>query len=283
MTSKHGRGDWRGKPKFDPSDRKRSPGAAWRDKGHGRGDAASEDEGPLRIFGVHAVAAVLANPRRTVLRIGMTENAENRLKDELAGRSLTVERMAPRDLDRLLGQDTVHQGVFVEVEPLPDLTLEDLIETAQTGGPIVVLDQVTDPHNVGAILRSCAVFGASGVVMTRRNSPPLNGALAKAASGALEVVPVALVPNLARALAELGEANVLRIGLDGEGTETIDAVAPGQPTALVLGSEGQGMRRLTREHCDRICRIGTAGVIASLNVSTAAAVALYALSAGRRS
>jgi 23S rRNA (guanosine2251-2'-O)-methyltransferase len=244
--------------------------------------AQQPDEEVLRIWGTHAVEAALANPNRIVHRLHLTENAENRLAAGLSARRPEIARASPRDLDRLVGPDSVHQGAIADVEPLPETDLDAVVQTAVSGGgAIVVLDQVTDPHNVGAILRSAAVFGAAGLVMTRRHSPPLSGALAKTASGALEAVPVTLVPNLARALAELGEAGVTRIGLDGEGEHLIaeDSFTP--PTALVLGAEGKGLRRLTRELCDRLCRIGSAGALASLNVSNAAAVALYAASLKR--
>jgi tRNA(Leu) C34 or U34 (ribose-2'-O)-methylase TrmL len=148
--------------------------------------------------------------------------------------------------------------VLAEVHPLPEPTLEEL---ASIGGrrPIIVLDQVTDPHNVGAILRSAAVFGAAGLVMTRRHSPPLGGALAKSASGALEHVPVALVQNLARSLAELKELDVILIGLDGDATDRLETLDWPERTALVLGAEGKGLRQLTRDTCDRLCRIATDG------------------------
>ena len=240
-------------------------------------------EHDLLIWGTHAVAAALANPRREIRRLHLTENAESRLAEALSARRVEIVHGTPRDLDRLTGPDSVHQGAVADVEPLADTDLASLVEIATaSGGPIVVLDQVTDPHNVGAILRSAAVFGAAGLVMTRRHSPPLGGALAKSASGALEVVPIALVPNLARALADLADAGVFRIGLDGEGTHLIDDEPFTPPAALVLGAEGKGLRRLTRDLCDRICRIGAASSLASLNVSNAAAVALYAASRTRR-
>jgi len=232
-----------------------------------------EDDGPIRLYGVHAVEAALRNPARIIQRLLLTENAERRLAEAVRERGIAVERVSPRELDRMLGADTVHQGAVAEVEPLPEPRLADIAEQAQ--GPLLILDQITDPHNVGAILRSAAVFGAGALVMTRRHSPPLNGTLAKSASGALELVPVALVQNLARALLELGELGYTRIGLDGTGTELIE-VAPLQGrVALVLGAEGKGMRQLTAETCDRVCRIGAAGPLASLNVSNAAAVALH--------
>ncbi|MGE3918997.1 MAG: 23S rRNA (guanosine(2251)-2'-O)-methyltransferase RlmB [Hyphomicrobiaceae bacterium] len=237
--------------------------------------------GALRIWGLHAVEAALANERRRFARIALTESAEKRLAPHAAARGLTVVRALPRDLDRLLGAEAVHQGALAEVEPLPEASLDALIEAAKAGAPLLVLDQVTDPHNVGAILRSAAVFGAAGVVMTRHHSPPLEGALAKAASGALELVPVAHVPNLARALAEMEEAFVSRIGLDGEGTHLLEDETFEAPAAIVVGAEGRGLRRLTREHCDRLVRIGAAGSLASLNVSNATAVALYAASRTR--
>lgn len=255
-------------------------------RGHSQRPEGSRNTPPedhaLRIWGTHAVAAALANPKRFIRCVRLTENAGARLTEALVSRRVEIIQVAPRDLDNLVGADAVHQGAVADVEPLPELELEDLAEKAVTSGaPIIVLDQVTDPHNVGAILRSAAVFGAVGVVMTRRHSPPLGGALAKTASGALEIVPVSLVPNLARALTELAEAGVGLVGLDGEGTHEIGDEPFTPPTAIVLGAEGKGLRRLTRELCDRLCRIGAAGSLASLNVSNAAAVALYAASLKR--
>ena len=241
-----------------------------------------KDDGPVRLYGIHAVAAALANPARAIGRLVLTDNAENRLADVIAQRSATPAKVMPRELDRLLGADAVHQGALLETEDLEEPTLEDLAAACATGGPLIVLDQVTDPHNVGAILRSAAVLGASGLIMTRRHSPPLSGSLAKAASGGLEVVPVALISNLARTMDELGELGVHRIGLDGEGETTIDGVDLRGAIALVLGAEGKGLRRLTRENCDVLARIPSASAFASLNVSNAAAVALYAAAQARK-
>jgi len=226
------------------------------------------------IFGIHAVEAVLANPNRDIGKLYLTDNAERRLQEALANRRMAHERVLPKDLDRRLGADTVHQGALVEVEPLPEPSLAELVARGE-GRPIIALDQVTDPHNVGAILRSGAAFGAAGLVMTRRHSPPLDGALAKAASGALEHVPVALAQNLARALAELKELGCLVVGLDDDATDAIETLDWPVHTVLVLGAEGRGLRQLTRDSCDRLARIATEGAIASLNVSNAAAVALH--------
>ncbi len=241
-----------------------------------------EEEGPIRLYGIHAVAAALANPARTIERLLLTENAENRLADAIVARNAKPERVAPRDLDRLLGADTVHQGAMLETMVLDEPTLEELVAASATAGPLIVLDQVTDPHNVGAILRSAAVLGSAGLVMTRRHSPPLGGALAKAASGGLDVVPVVLVGNLARALEELGKLGVHKVGLDGEGETSIGDANLSGTVALVLGAEGKGLRRLTRESCDTLARVPSAGPFASLNVSNAAAVALYAASQARQ-
>jgi 23S rRNA (guanosine2251-2'-O)-methyltransferase len=226
------------------------------------------------IYGIHAVEAALANPRRVIRHIALSENAERRLERVLATRQGVAERVLPRELDRRLGADTVHQGALIEAEPLPEPTLSSLTE-AMHDRPLIVLDQVTDPHNVGAILRSAAVFGAAGLVMTRRHSPPLDGALAKSASGALEHVPVALVQNLARGLTDLKEQGVMVVGLDGEAHARLDGAAWPRRAALVLGAEGKGLRQLTRATCDRLCRIATDGPLTALNVSNAAAVALH--------
>jgi len=225
----------------------------------------------VTLFGLHAVEAALANPKRIVARVLATENAAHRLGPLLAKRGLTPEPASPRDLDRLLGPDAVHQGVLLEADPLPPVALDEVDQ----GGMLLVLDQVTDPQNVGAALRSAAAFDASGLVMTERHSPPLHGALAKAASGALDLVPIILVKNLAQSLAELGARGFLRVGLAEEGAEALETASLTRPLALVLGAEGKGLRQLTREHCDLICRISTQSALASLNVSNAAAVALH--------
>ena len=231
-------------------------------------------DGTVLLYGIHAVEAALRNPARAVRRLMLTQNAERRLAEAIAARGPSIERVVPRDLDRRLGPDTVHQGALLETEPLPEASLADLAARTRLG-PIVVLDQVTDPHNVGAVLRSAAAFGAAGLVVTRRHSPPLEGALAKSASGALDLVPIALVQNLARALAELNELGCNRIGLDGTAPDLIEDEPLDGAVALVLGAEGKGLRQLTRESCDRLCRIATPGPLASLNVSNAAAVVLH--------
>lgn len=220
---------------------------------------------------MHAVEAALANPRRSVIRVVATENAAHRLAPLLAKRGLTPDPASPKDLDRLLGPDAVHQGVVLDAEPLPQRALDEI----DAGGMLLVLDQVTDPQNVGAALRSAAAFGASGLVLTERHSPPLAGVLAKAASGALDLVPVILVKNLAQALAELGKRGFLRVGLAEEGSIAFEKATLTRPLALVLGAEGKGLRQLTREHCDLVCRISTESALASLNVSNAAAIALH--------
>jgi 23S rRNA (guanosine2251-2'-O)-methyltransferase len=234
----------------------------------------NDEVGPTLIFGIHAVEAALHNRRRPIHAILLTDNARHRLERALAERGINPQRVTPRELDRRLGPDTVHQGALIETEPLPEPALDDVAAGAASG-PLLVLDQVTDPHNVGAVLRSAAVFGAAGVVMTRRHSPPLAGALAKSASGALELVPVVLVPNLARALQRLRELDYTRLGLDGGAEHLLEDEPLSGPVAFVLGAEGKGLRQLTRESCDRLCRIAAAGPISSLNVSTAAAVALH--------
>ncbi len=245
-----GRRDWRDSPRNEPGD------------------------GRVRLFGVHAVESALRNPGRPILRLLMTENAENRLSESVTARQAAPERVSPRDLDRMLGADTVHQGVMLETEPLEEPDIFALAARADAG-PLIVLDQVTDPHNVGAILRSAAVFGAAGLVMTRRHSPPLDGTLAKSASGALEFVPVALVKNLSRAIAELKEHGCTVLGLDGTAEHLIEDQPLTERVAFVLGAEGKGLRELTRQSCDRLVRIATNGPIGSLNVSNAAAISLH--------
>ena len=243
-----------------------------RDKGGkppGFGKKRETDQ--IHVFGLHAVEAALANENRPVHALRATENAAHRLRPLIAKRGLTPERVLPKDLDRQLGPDTVHQGVLLEASPLVALSLDDI----NINGTLLVLDQVTDPHNVGAALRSAAAFGASGLVMTERHSPPLGGVLAKSASGALDLVPIVLVRNLAETLTELGERGVMRLGLAEEADRALEEIPLTDPVALVLGAEGKGLRQLTRERCDALCRISTASALASLNVSNAAAIALH--------
>lgn len=244
----------------------------------------AEEVDPTRLlYGIHAIEAALRNPDRTVTRLYLTENAERRLAEALAGADWEIERVRPKDLDRKLGPDTVHQGAAADVEPLPEWGLNDLaLADSSQDGPLLVLDQVTDPHNVGAILRSAAVFGARGLVMTRRHSPPPGATLAKSASGALEVVPIAFVQNLGDALEDLARMGYRVIGLDGEAQTLLEEADLTGHVALVLGAEGKGLRARTRECCQSLCRIEAPGPIASLNVSNAAAVALHLAAMRRR-
>ena len=226
----------------------------------------------LWLYGIHTVSAALANPRRAVLRLLATDNARQRL-DGLGQNSLaSVEPTTPKELDRLLGLDVVHQGVALEVKSLPPSTLDQLGADARL---LLLLDQVTDPHNVGAILRSAAAMAADAVIVTARHSPAETGTLAKAASGALDLIPLIVVPNLARALEQIGEAGFYRIGLDSSGPESLEDALGHDRLALVVGAEGKGLRQRTRQLCDRLARLTLPGEVHSLNVSVAAALALY--------
>src|SRR5688572_1574028 len=228
-----------------------------------------------RFWGKHAVAAALDNPARRVVRAWATRETAGFMQFP-DGVAVTLADVA--DLGRLVPNDAPHQGVVVEVEPLEELWLADLLAQAEERSALLVLDQVTDPHNVGAILRSAAAFGALGIVTQDRHSPAEGGVIAKAASGALERVPWIRVVNLARALEEIAEAGFWRIGLAGDaGTELKDALGPPR-VALVLGAEGPGLRSNTREHCDALARLPISDAVESLNVSNAAAIALYAAS-----
>jgi 23S rRNA (guanosine2251-2'-O)-methyltransferase len=227
------------------------------------------------MWGKHAVAAALDNPARRVLRAWATRDGAAAMQFP-AGVPVTFADVA--HLGRLVPPDAPHQGVVIEVEPLDDIWLGDLLGDAPERAMVLVLDQVTDPHNVGAILRSAAAFGAIGIVTQDRHSPPESGALAKAASGALERVPWARVVNLARALEEIAEAGFWRIGLAGEADMDLQAALGPPRIALVLGAEGPGLRPNSREHCDALARLPISGAVESLNVSNAAAVALYAAS-----
>jgi 23S rRNA (guanosine2251-2'-O)-methyltransferase len=229
-----------------------------------------------RFWGKHAVAAALDNPERKVLRAWATREAAAFMQFP---NDVPVTLAEAPDLGRLVPHDAPHQGVVIEVEPLQDVWIDDVLHGAPDRAVLLVLDQVTDPHNVGAILRSAAAFSAIGLVTQDRHSPPESGVVAKSASGALERVPWARVVNLARALEEIGEAGFWRIGLTGDAeTELKDALGPPR-VALVLGAEGPGLRPNTREHCDALARLPISTAAESLNVSNAAAVALYAASA----
>jgi len=248
-----------------------------------RGAATGNAAGATRvqIYGTHAVEAALDNPARTVHALHVADNAMARLGPAIERRGVSPRKVGLRDLDHMLGRDVVHQGVLLETGPLPELDLMDFLESiaaedlTATSAPLLVLDQVTDPHNVGAILRSAAAFGARALIMTKRNSPPLSGTLAKSASGGLEYIPIIHVTNLVRALEMIGNAGYERIGLEGSGQYGLEDETGTRPIALVLGAEDKGMRRLTREVCDRICNLSTGGPLKSLNVSNASAVALH--------
>jgi len=234
---------------------------------------ATKPENRPRFWGRHAVAAALANPDRGIVRIWATREAAAAFD---IGSAIPVTYADVADLGRLVTRDAPHQGIVAEVERLPDILLADLLDDARDGKPLLVLDQVTDPHNVGAILRSAAAFDALGIVTQDRHAPPESGALAKAASGALETVPWARVVNLARALDEIAQAGFWRIGLAGEADQTLAEALGPKRVALVLGAEGEGLRQNTQAHCDALARLPISDRIESLNVSNAAAVALYA-------
>lgn len=229
------------------------------------------------LYGIHAVCEALRGKRRNLLDIYATEAAARRLEGEIASAGLCPHIVGADDLARCLGAGAVHQGVLLEAMPLPPL---DLSEIVFRSGIVLVLDQITDPHNAGAILRTAAAFDVDAVVMTRRHAPEMAGVLAKAASGGIEHVAMVGVVNLARALERLGESGYLRLGLDSEAALSLAAVSLRRPIALVLGGEGKGLRRLSRENCDFVVRLDMPGAIKSLNVSNACAVALTLLHAG---
>ncbi|KAA0971273.1 RNA methyltransferase [Aureimonas fodinaquatilis] len=229
-------------------------------------------DGIVRLYGLHTVVAALANPRRKLIRLYATRNAVNRLEIDPENLSCPFELVEPRVLDSELGSDAVHQGVMLETRPLPPLGLDHL----DAADLVLVLDQVTDPHNVGAILRSATAFGAGAVVTTTRHSPQESGVLAKSASGALEEIPYLQVVNLAEVLEDLTRRGFQTIGLDSDGPMPLEQTFNGKRFALVLGSEGKGLRQKTRATVDALARLEAPGAIRSLNVSNAAAVALYA-------
>ena len=234
----------------------------------------ADADGPVVLYGWHTVTAALQNPARRVRRLLATENAARRMSDEGVSPRVTPKVVRPSAIAERLLPDAVHQGLYLETDPLPSPSIEEL----PADGVVLVLDQITDPHNVGAIFRSAAAFSATAIVTTQRHSPEATGALAKAASGALEYLHFINVQNLARALAALKQRGFLVIGLDSTGDADITDLALRAPLALVLGAEGKGLRQLTKTTCDHVARINLAGEIKSLNVSNAAALALYVAS-----
>jgi len=230
-------------------------------------------DGPAILYGWHTVKAALENPARRILKLYATENAARRLADDGVPLPLQPELVRPDVIDARLGPDAVHQGLLAEAEPLHAPGIAELPD-----GIVLVLDQITDPHNVGAILRSAAAFAVRAIVTTARHSPEATGVLAKAASGALELVPLVTVQNLARGMEEMRARGYLLVGLDSSGETDLAAVKLRAPLALVLGAEGKGLRQLTRATCDTVARIDVPGEIKSLNVSNAAALSLYVAS-----
>lgn len=239
------------------------------------------DRDSVLIWGLHAVRAAWLNPKRRCYRLCLTEagraafEATKAEAHEQLLKRPDAKLMERHELDRLVPPGSVHQGIVLETAPLPEPSLHEIIGGDNPPDLLLMLDQVTDPHNVGAILRSAAAFGAGAVIMTERNAPVITGVQAKAASGATEYLPQVHVVNLARALDELQEAGYWRIGLAEEGQKTIGELDLSGRTVLVLGNEGDGLRQLTRKKCDELARLPTGGPIGSLNVSNAAAVSLY--------
>jgi 23S rRNA (guanosine2251-2'-O)-methyltransferase len=264
---------------WDPLGKRKRPAASARPRPRPGGkppprprfrDGAAHD-GPVILYGWHTVKAALENPDRRIQKLWLTENAARRLADDGVRLPREHELVRPDLIAGRLGPEAVHQGLLAEADPLPSPAIEDL----PADGTVLVLDQITDPHNVGAILRSAAAFAVAALVTTARHSPEATGVLAKSASGALEYVPIVTVQNLARALEAMRGRGFLLVGLDSTGENDLAAAPLRAPLALVLGAEGKGLRQLTRATCDLLARLDVPGAIQSLNVSNAAAVALY--------
>ena len=277
-----------------PKQRPNRDTAAGRDKGPGREKAAGRSERPeiraahrdvprprppkrearaadvVQIYGFHSVAAALRAPRRKLIRLYATAAAADRLAADIAARGVETRILENEEIALRAPREAVHQGLLLEARPLEPIDISEL----PANGLVLVLDQITDPHNVGAILRTGAAFAVDALVTTERHSPEFTGALAKSASGGLEHVPICSVANLARAMSELGDLGYWRVGLDSEAPEALGALSLSRPVALVLGAEDKGLRRLTREHCDVMARLDLPGAIKSLNVSNACAIAL---------
>src|ERR1700740_3036791 len=263
------KGEWHSKPGAPPRAARRQNRTRDRQQER-RQERRTADDGVI-LYGWHTVTAALTNPNRRIRHLFATENALRRLADECVTVPVAPEIMRPDGFAAGLAPDPLPQGVIAKADPLPSLAIEDL----PASGIVLVLDQITDPHNVGAILRTAAAFAVAAVVTTARHSPEATGVLAKSASGALELVPIVIVQNLARALAALKERGFLVVGLDSSAADDLAATKLHAPLALVLGAEGKGLRQLTGATCDRLARLDLPGVIKSLNVSNAAALALY--------
>lgn len=229
-------------------------------------------EGIIRLYGVHSVNAALKNPKRVLRHLYVTQNALKRLNIIESGLPCPIKLCSPKQLDSLVGNDAVHQGIVLETEPLKPRHLSELTNTDL----VIVMDQITDPHNVGAIMRSAVAFKAGALITTNRHSPQESGVLAKAASGALELIDYIIVRNLAEALKDLHKAGFISFGLDSEGALPLETALTGKQIALILGAEGKGLRQKTRETAYALARLDTPGNIKSLNVSNAATIALYA-------
>ena len=230
------------------------------------------------LYGLHAVIAALQNPERQCHKLLATKEAAKSLADANA---LSTPKLQPKivstsDIHKELPEGAVHQGIALSVDPLPPLSIEDVCDSSSAAGPFLILDEVTDPHNVGAILRSCAGFGAKGLIITEKNSPSETGTLAKSASGALEHTPLIRAVNLSQALSALKEKGYWTVGLDERAEQDLGQIDLDGPMAFVMGSEGKGLRRLTRENCDFLAKLPTEPSFPTLNVSNAAAICLYA-------
>jgi 23S rRNA (guanosine2251-2'-O)-methyltransferase len=235
------------------------------------------DTGPVYLYGLHTVRAALDNRNRIKKVLLATPNALMRLKETGEIGKVPVKEITPKELDKLLGDDAVHQGAALEVDPVSRFGLEDIKPLKL----VVVLDQITDPHNVGAILRTACAFGADAVITTARHSPRETGVMAKSASGALDLVPMIEVRNLGDALEKLKQRGMLVLGFDSESEHQLKPRSGDQALAIVMGAEGKGLRQRTRELCDEMVKLDMPGPIKSLNVSNAAAIALFAATAGR--
>jgi 23S rRNA (guanosine2251-2'-O)-methyltransferase len=277
--SKGGRPPFRGKPGQGPRPAKTQGGKP--DSRPSRPERGERPARPVRsenwLYGIHAVQAALANPRRKLGRLLLTRRAAELIGEERPDH-VRVEILEMEAIGKFLPPGAVHQGAALEAAPLPAADLDALLDRPVSGRRVVlVLDQLSDPHNVGAILRSAAAFGVTAVLVQDRHAPPQSGALAKAASGALDLVPYVEVVNIARALDQLAERGFWRIAMAGDGAQPLAEAIPQGDVALVLGSEGDGIRRLVREHCEAAAFIPMPGDMESLNVSNAAAIALYEL------